>query len=253
LLIAILAGLVGACGQPAAPPLQIVKAVATSQSSVLVTFDSAVDEAALVADDFQVTGPGATRLTVLAVYPQPGGTAVVLATEPQQLVTYSLVARNVVVAGAAPVKRELQAGFEGSGATAPVVAHAVPLSNSSVLVTFVDPVTGKGSDMGPGALLSAHYLIGLPDLDITAAAFGANGVDRSRAVLTTGSQADRLYTLQVTNVLSATGDRLVDPFLNGGAFRGIAVEDQVGPQVLEVYASSNTTLFLRFSEPLTGA
>jgi len=247
-----LAALIGACGQPASPAaaLQILDAEATSQTSVVVTFNQPVDDAALEVDNYVITGPNGARLRILAAYRLDGGSKVVLATEPQQLVAYGLLVRGVGPVGVSSARLEAQGAFGGSGTTAPIVASAVALSNSTVLVTFAEPTSGQLANMGSGALEPAYYEIALPDLVVLGAAYGSNGTDRSRVVLTTGSMTDRVYTVRVTNVLSSSGNKLVDPFLNTGSFRGITAGDQVAPEVLEVYPTSNTTVVIRFSEPV---
>ncbi len=251
-LILGLAALIGACGQPAAPvaALQILDAEATSQTSVVVTFNQAVGDAATEVDNYVITGPNGARLRILAAYLLDGGSKVVLATEPQQLVAYGLLVRGVGPVGVSSARLEAQGAFGGSGTTAPIVASAVALSNSTVLVTFAEPTSGQLANMGSGALVPAYYEIALPDLDVLGAAYGSNGTDRSRVVLTTGSMTDRVYTVRVTNVLSSSGNKLVDPFLNTGSFRGITAGDQVAPEVLDVYPTSNTTVVIRFSEPV---
>ncbi|HET8986303.1 MAG TPA: Ig-like domain-containing protein, partial [Trueperaceae bacterium] len=246
--IAGLAILIGACGQPGSQALQIVDVQATSQSSVVVVFDLAVNDAALEADNYAITAPDQSRLLVLAAY-RLDNLTVVLATEPQQLVRYDLVVNHIGGPGMSATQLEAQGAFDGSAASAPAVASAVALSNSSVLVSFVDPADNSSVNMGSSALLPEHYLI--DGLDVYGVAYGSNGADRSRVVLTTSSMSDQQYTAQVAGVLSLSGNRLVDPFLNVGDFRGIPQGDQVPPEVLDAYATGNTTVVLRFSEPVS--
>ncbi len=247
-----LAVLVGACGQPQPPvsPLAIVEATATTATSVLVTFDKAVDANASDVASYEIVGPGGSRLNVLAAYVLAGDKQVVLATEPQQLVQYTLVVRNVGAAGVTAAGVEVQGAFGGSGESAPIVASAIALTNSTVLVTFADPTSGKLIEMGAGATNPEFYEIIEPDLEVLGAAY-ANGNDRTRVVLTTSSMSDLMYTVRVTNVLSQSGSKLVDPFVNTAIFRGITEGDQVPPQVLEAFPTSNTTVVVRFSEPVS--
>ncbi|HEX7039870.1 MAG TPA: hypothetical protein VF202_07165, partial [Trueperaceae bacterium] len=249
-----LGALLGACGQPQppAPPLEIVEAEATSQTSVVVTFNQAVDEGAVEADNYRITGPDGSHLRVLAAYRLEDAAKVVLATEPQQLVEYQLVVRDVGAAGIMSAAGfQAQSAFGGSGETAPIVASAIALSNTTVLVTFADPNNGKPADMGSGALEPAYYEIANPGLDVLGVAYASGGKDHARVVLTTSSMSDLTYTVKVTNVLSAAGSKLVDPFLNTATFRGITEGDQVPPQVTEVYATDNKTVVVRFSEPVS--
>lgn len=251
-----LAVLIGACGQPQPPAaLRLVEATATSATSVLVTFDQPVDANAGDLTNYEITGPGGSRLDVLAAYVLVDAKRVVLATEPQQLVQYTLVVRDVGAAGVTSSSLQTQGGFGGSGETAPIVASAIALDNTSVLVTFADPASAKLTEMGEGALTVDHYAISSEDgggLDILGVAYAPNN-DRSRVILTTSSMSDLEYEVLVTNVLSTQGSKLIDPFLNTREFRGISEGDQVPPEVLEVYPTSNTTIVIRFSEPVGDA
>ena len=107
LAVTLLAAALGACGrapEPAANALAIVSARATSQTSIEVTFDRAVDESGGVAANYRVAGPDGRLLSVLTAYVAQDGTRVTLATEPQQLVTYALtVSGERPKGGAAPV------------------------------------------------------------------------------------------------------------------------------------------------------
>src|SRR5690606_10830944 len=107
------------------------------------------------------------------------GTVVALATEPQQLVKYTLVVRNAGVAGVArPASLGAQGAFGGSGESAPIVASAIALTNTTVLVTFADPTSGKLIDMGSGATEPDHYEVSSPDLEVLGAAYAGSGRSR---------------------------------------------------------------------------
>lgn len=250
-----LALLLAACGGRAPQPagLEIVSATATSQTSIVVTFSRAVGEGANVAGHYRVVGPAGEPLDVLAAYPAPDGVTVALATAPQQPVTYVLTVRDVHLAGQGPIAGEIstQGGFGGSGEVAPIVASAIALSNTEVLVTFADPTSARLADMGAGALVPAYYEVALPNLEVVGVAYADAGRDRSRVILTTGSMSDLVYTVKVTNVLSATGSKLLDPFVNTAQFRGMTRDDAIAPTVTGVFATGNTTLVIRFSEPVS--
>jgi len=255
LAVALLATALAACGRapdPNASSLAIVSARATSQTSIEVTFDRAVDESGGVAANYRVAGPDGGLLPVLAAYVAQDGTRVTLATEPQQLVTYALTVSGVRPRGGpAPVAGiTAQGGFGGSGEVAPIVASAIALSNTEVLITFADPTSAKLSEMGDGALNPAYYEIAVPGLEVLGAAYADNGKDRSRVILTTSSMSDLVYTVKVTNVLSAQGSKLVDPFVNTAQFRGITKGDAVAPTVKDVFVTGNTTIVIQFSEPV---
>jgi hypothetical protein len=251
----LMALVLGACGgqPPQGAALEIVSASATSQTSIALMFNRAVDAGASEPANYRVSGPDGSRLEVVAAYLADDGVSVTLATEPQQLVTYVLAVRNVGVAGGGGVSGEItrQGGFGGSGESAPIVATAIALSNTTVLVTFADPTSAKLADMGSGALVPAYYEIAMPNLEILSVAYADSGRDRSRVLLTTSSMSDLVYTVKVTNVLSATGNKLLDPFVNTAQFRGITRDDAIAPTVGDVFATNNTTLVVRFSEPVS--
>ena len=253
ILAALLALVLGACGQPAAPRagLEILSARATSQTSIDVTFSAPVGTGAADAANFDVRGPDGAPLEVLAAYPSGDARTVTLATEPQQLVTYVLAVRNVAAADSGHATTELtsQGGFGGSADSAPFVASAIALNNTQVLVTFAEPNSTTPADMSDSALNVAYYQIASPGLEILGAAF-ADGKDRARVILTTSSMADMDYSVRVTNVQSASGGKLVDPFLNTAGFRGITKDDAVAPTVRAVFATGNTTVVVQFSEPV---
>jgi hypothetical protein len=255
MLVVVMGLTLGACSKRPPPNagLEILAATATSQTSIVVTFNRAVDTGAGDPANYRVSGPTGDRLDVLAAYPAADGVTVALATAPQQPVTYVLTVRNIGVAGGGAIAGEIttQGGFGGSGEVAPIVASAIALSNTQVLVTFADPTSAKLADMGDGALTSAYYEVAMPNLEVLGVAYAGAGRDRSRVILTTSSMSDLVYTVKVTNVLSATGSKLVDPFVNTAQFRGITRDDAIPPTVTSVFATSNTTLVVRFSEPVS--
>ena len=254
ILATLLALVLAACGQQAAPQegLEILSARATTQTSIDVTFSAAVGSGADDPANYDVRGPDGTALGVIAAYPSSDGRSVTLATEPQQLVTYVLSARNLTAAATGESAAELsaQGGFGGSAESAPFVASAIALNNTQVLVTFAEPNSTTPANMGPNALETAYYEIVSPDLDILAAEFVGGNNDTSRVLLTTSSMADMDYEVRVTNVQSAQGGKLVDPFLNVAGFHGITKDDAVDPTVLAAYATGNTTVVIQFSEPV---
>lgn len=255
-LMLLLAGLVLAgCGRqaPQGAALEIVGAEATSQTSILVTFNRAVASGASEPGNYRVAGPSGSRLEVLAAYLGSDGTSVTLATAPQRPVTYALTVRGIGLADGGAIAGEITSagGFGGSGEVAPIVASAIALTNTSVMVTFADPANARLSDMGPGALVAEHYRVTPTDLEVLSVAYADRGRDRARVILTTSSQGGRPYEVQVTNVLSNTGAKLVDPFLNTAAFQGMTRDDATAPTVADVFSTSATTIVVRFSEPVS--
>ncbi len=256
LLAGVLSGLVGACGQQQAPApaLEVTSARATSNTSVIVTFSAPVDSGSVKPEAFAVRAPSGSALAVLAAFPLEGGQKVALTTAPQQLVSYELKVRGVgTVDVAAGPSAEIAARFSGSDAPGPMVAYAVPLTNTSVLVAFADPVTGAPVAMGEGALEVGSYAFEPAGLQVYGAAHPQGGSNRAHVVLTTSPQGDLTYTLTAANVMSADGERLLDPFLASASFHGIASSDGARPVITAIAATSETSVAIRFSEPVTQA
>ena len=102
-------------------------------------------------------------------------------------------------------------GSTAGGAAGPLtIESAIAKSNTSVLVTFSNPVSSGASD-------ATNYVI-TPALSITAATI--NSVDATQVTLTTLGQDQVDYTLKVTNVKDTSG-QLIDASSNTSDFTGI--------------------------------
>lgn len=249
---AILLLVLAACGQPrtpSEPALKVVSARATSQTSALVVFDRAVDVSAEQPGAYRLVTPHGATLPVVAAYVADDGLSVNLATEPQQLVTYTLGVAGVStrLAPAALSEITVQDAFEGSDVIAPIVTGAMALTNTTVLITFADPLGADLLQLGNSALDPRHYESLTPGLQVLGAAFAGG---RAQVVLTTTSMDAAPYILRATNV-TTTDYRLVDPFLNTVSFMGIAANDTVAPTVTDAFPTANTTVIVQFSEPVS--
>ncbi len=254
--------LVVACARdPATLPqaLDITDVIATTQTSVKVTFDRAVGAGADVAGNYEIVDESGAPLGVLAAYRSEAPNVVMLATEPQKSGTYTLTVRGVAPVGfqAATTLKPAATSFGGSTDNAPIVASAIALNNTQVLVTFAFPPSGQAEPMSDSALQVSYYditepdpvLAKTPDLTIESIAFGDSS--RTTVILTTEPQKDVEYELRVTNVVSRAGSKLIDPFNSTVRFNGIPSEDVTAPRVLGATATSNTTVVVYFSEQLT--
>jgi hypothetical protein len=244
----VLAVVLASCARQAPPPTAAITEVrATSATSLIVAFDVPVHVADLNA--FAIRDPGGAALDVVAMHPRSDGRSVVLGTAPQQAVAYRLTVAGVATAGALQPLADMSGAFNGSVAPAPIVAGAVAISPTQVVVAFHDPLTGAPAQLGPSAEDAGQYLLrdaALP-LAIESAAFGS---DFATVVLTTAPQYDVTYTLDVAAVFSRVGERLVDPFNNRAAVRGIAAHDTRSPSVARAASLGATAVEVRFSEPV---
>ncbi|UCH27150.1 MAG: SUMF1/EgtB/PvdO family nonheme iron enzyme [Trueperaceae bacterium] len=230
--------------------LAIVEVVATSSTSLQVTFDKALGSGAENPNNYQLSGPDGS-LAVLAAYVSEDGFGVTLGTAEQRAVSYQLSVRNIGVADQSGVAGELSASaVNGSTEKAPQVASAIAISNTEVLITFVDPNSAKPEAMGPGLDNPSYYEI-TPPLAVTAASPKEGG---TMVLLETAPQEQTSYTVKVTNVLSKSGGKLVDPQHNTAGFLGKGRQgddaDEEEPSVLGAVALDSTTVLVNFSEPL---
>ncbi|MDF1521271.1 MAG: hypothetical protein P1P87_00445 [Trueperaceae bacterium] len=244
----LVAAVLAACAQQPPPPTAAITEVrATSSTSLAVAFDAPVH--VVEPSAFAIRDPNGAALDVVALHPRPDGRSVVLGTAPQQAVAYRLSVSGVVTAGTLQPLADMSGDFTGSLAPAPIVGSAVAISPTQVVVSFHDPATGTPAELGPSAEDADQYRLtdSALDLEVSAAAFGS---DFATVVLTTAPQFDVTYTLDVAAVFSRVGERLVDPFNNRTAVRGIAANDTRSPSVDQASSLGATAVSVRFSEPV---
>ncbi|MDF1523615.1 MAG: Ig-like domain-containing protein, partial [Trueperaceae bacterium] len=254
-----------ACGSPT-PPAQAAleyEATATSATSVRVVFSAAVDDASQVASNYAITHAGGPVQVFSAQRAADGRTVLLGTARLQDGVSYTLDVTGVGAAQGGALGTSASS-FGGTSVNAPIVASAISLSSTEVLVHFADPPPGAGAEMSDMALEPRYYdiveasptLDETSDLTITSIRFavdGRGGTDRTRVILTTEPQTDTGYTLRVTNVLTQQADKVLDPTNNTAAFRGIPANDTIQPTVTGATAIGNTEVLVDFSEPMVGA
>jgi hypothetical protein len=237
---------------------------ATSQTSILVTFNMPVGPSAEDVTNYRVAHAlSGELLEVLGAVRNPGNATVLLATERQQTHQYAVTIENIEPLGAGAPLQRASSAFSGSSERAPFVAYAIALSNTEVLLTFANPPPGAGAQVSDTALNPAYYDITepdpkyavTPDLEILRIRWAdpstGGNADRSMVILETAPQLHTLYEVKVTNVTTRAGDKLIDPLLNRVTFNGIPEIDTTAPRVTGAVATSNTTVLVSFSEPVT--
>lgn len=248
--------LMEACGQLQPPPplLDVTAAKATSNTSLIVTFNAPVDPKSVEPGNFTITGPSGAHLAVVSAFAADDAQEVALTTEPQQLVSYELAVHGLKGVGvASSPSREIGTRFTGSDTLAPVVSQVVPMTNTSVLVTYADPVSGEPLEVGDSALDVSNYRFEPAGLEVYGAAFPHGDAGRAQVVLTTSPQGDIAYTLKVEDVIAADGEQVLDPFMATRTFQGIAATDTSSPGITSIEAASDTSVVVRFSEPVSEA
>lgn len=227
---------------------RLTGAVALDATTVLATFSEPLAAEAADASRFRIAADGAP-LTVRAVQLSEFRTQAILTTLPQTpRAAYTLTVSGVADAsGNALDAASATAAFTGfDDPRRPVLASAVALSNSQVLLTFVDPDTGEGMAMGDAAEIAAFYEFS-PHLDVIAARLGRDG---TTVTLSTSSQEARPYSVKVTNVASRHGERLIDTERNRASFQGIPPFDSVRPDVTDAYSTGRSAVVVSYSEPV---
>lgn len=246
-LLPLLLAACGGSGPNAAGPAALTDVVATSGTSVRVSFSAPVGEGADDPVRYRLLHDGGT-LSVLAAHPSDDATTVHLATAPQASDrTYRLALDGVRSRNGAEVsfnEGDADASFTGSTVAAPILASAVPLSNTRVLLTFVDPdglrpVTLKATAENP-----AYYVFD-PDLPVESVEMAYPNF----VILTTAPQEDRDYEITVTNVEDSAG-RLIDPSRASDTFAAIPADDAQPPAVTSAVALTDRTVQVSFSEPV---
>lgn len=255
-----------ACGRAPSPPAQAAleyEATATSATSVRVVFSAAVDDASQVASNYAISHAGGPVQVFSAQRAADGRTVLLGTARLQDGVNYTLDVTGVGAAQGGALGTSASS-FGGTSVNAPIVASAISLSSTEVLVHFADPPPGAGAEMSDMALNPLFYdiveeaptLDETSDLTIASIAFAVDDrgrTDRTRVILTTEVQTDTGYTLRVTNVLTQQADKVLDPTNNTAAFRGIPEDDVVAPTVTGATSISNTEVLVDFSEPVVGA
>jgi hypothetical protein len=260
------------CARQAAPEPQPTETIridsvrSTSLTSVLVSFNAPVGPSADQPQHYAIASTlGGAVLEVLSATRTADDRAALLATAPQQPINYTLAIERIQGRDSDPTVRTSSTTFDGSTGRAPFVASAIALSPTDVLVSFADPPPGAGAQMSDGVLNPSNYDITEPDPDyavtpdlvITEIRWADDSTksnfDRSRVILVTEPQKHTLYQIKATNLIIRSGDKLLDPFLSTVTFNGIPLDDDEAPRVVNVTATSNTTVLVSFSEPVTRA
>lgn len=256
-VLVLLAAACGGQGQHGAEPGDgeplAFEAAATSTTTVRVTFEVAVDDAAEDAESYRIEDGALSVHRAVRTSP----TTILLGTDPQEPdADYALEVDGVEPRDGSALSAQSGA-FSGGSERAPIVASAIALSATELLVTYAFPPPGKPVDMAESALDPAYYeVLRASDgtrLEIENAEFASvfrSG--RAAVLLTTEPQQDASYDLRVTNVTTKSGEKLIDPNENVSAFRGIAEEDTTRPELVSADALSNTSVLVQFSEAMTG-
>ena len=230
-----------ALGECASSP-DLVGAIALSRHYVAVEFTGSVGPDAVQPANYSITAPDGSALAVNAARVMDGDASrVILTTDAQQPVVYHLAVRAPVTTTASLV---------GSTNPEPELQTAIALSNTQVLLTFDQAVAAGATTIG-------FYRIVVPggdptqdigELRILAATLSADGFT---VTLTTSPQKDLQYEVIVTNVVSKSGNKLIDPTHSTATFFGMPAVDTTRPRLLSAASAGRTVVILSFSEPMS--
>jgi hypothetical protein len=223
------------------PPL-VLSAVATSSTTILVFFNEPVRPSALNTANYTLS----PNLTVLQTQLNETNTQVLLTTAPMAPgVSYSISIANVadlsgneISAVAVAPTVVFDPGVPDT--TAPRVLGAVAISQTTLLVTFSEP-------MAPGAADPVRYILA-PDGVITAARLSEFG---TQVILTVLPLTPGIAYSITVNAISDAADNSIDVSANVAvAFFGPAVSDTTPPRIIAAVVTSETTILVSFSEPM---
>lgn len=236
------------------------RAVALSNHYVEALFDGTVPAAAARPESWLITGPGDQTLAVTGARVDKTGRRVILTTDGQRPVLYTLELLPSIAPVAAPEGYGVAQGaavtgnsttFDGSTQPEPSLVSAISLSNTSVLLTFSDRMERGTTETVPYyrivAANAATPREDVGDVDILAAVLSA---DELHVTLTTTPQEDIEYRVTVTNVIERAGSHLINPTYNKADFFGISPVDTTPPSVTSAVPTSATTILVSFSEPV---
>jgi hypothetical protein len=244
---------------------------ATSSTSLRLSFDGTLGDNQLDVSSYVVTAPSGAPLKLLGAHADSEGKKIDLATSPQQNVPYVLTFKGLTNASGKVLTTKTS--VTGSVTPAPVLRNAVPLSNTQLVLTFIDPATGSNAVLDDSATEPSNYRIAVgTESTATSAAstvlrslFASTSVavekirisdDRSSVVLTTAPMPEGAVQVSAAGVRAKTessqgAPALVDPFQSTAEFTAVAAVDRARPTITRVTSLSNTTVQVLFSEALT--
>lgn len=226
--------------------LSITHVAALSNHYVELTFSGPAAEDVENPERYTIADSGGNLLAVTAARRVDEKT-VILTTAAQDEVTYVLRTQEFGIRAVAMVDIP-EISFVGSLQSEPYLSSAIAFSNTSVLLTFSKPMDKES------VKTKEFYRIANPELEILDATLQAGD---STVLLTTANQINQVYTVRVTNVVSKstsaspTRQFLIDPTASTASFFGLPPSDDANPRLIGAAATSDTSVLLSFSEPLS--
>jgi hypothetical protein len=205
-------------------PTEVLGVGSTGRRTVLVVFSRAMGPTALNPRNYAITavdgGPRPTLRVIAARFLDGNRNAVELTTAPQNEANYRFVAANLNEAGGRAMARATDeflgtVAREFDPATLPRVVGAVSPDNTTVLVSFSKPMSRSVLDLANYVIRQANVNSEAGRLPVLAAAFANR--ERTAVRLTTVSQNELTYALQVVNAADLAGNLLAPVTIVSGA------------------------------------
>ena len=220
----------------------IVGASAPSRHYVEVRFSQDAGSEMAEPERYEIRDPSDRRLPVDSA--EVDGDTVMLVTDAQESVDYALSV--AATSGANP----LATTFAGSLTGEPALLTAIPLSATSLLLTFSEVLDETSAET-----VGFYRVVEAGDdpsgevrgLDVRSADLSISGLE---VTLTTSPQLVLQYQVFVGNVRADVSGALIDPTLADAMFFGFDPDDQVAPQLLGADSIGSTTVLLSFSEAM---
>jgi hypothetical protein len=258
--------LLSACGgsgddtisiEPTSQPAFVV-VEASSNHYVTVNFSKPATKSIEVPGTFAISDMNGNSLAITDSSLSDDGLQVILTTDAQEPQLYELIQSDNLSASLSisnffiskAMAAQSSGTFIGSTQPEPVLLTAISLSNTSLLLTFDEKMTSLAETIEFYRIVDNDD--GTPsrdvaDVTITDAALGEGA---TTVILTTSPQDNIEFSIKVTNITSAAGNKLIHPSLNTSTFFGIAPIDVDKPKLINVVSPDPTTIILTFNEPL---
>lgn len=234
--------------------LYLQTAIARSATEVLLTFSEPMSEESLEdIANYAISDPDDDQdidIRITGATASADGKTVVLTTTAQQNVEYEITATNIRARSddfyIDPARNSaVFRGIPPADVDRPIVVSAVSASDTTVLVTFSEPLRVESA-------AAANFSV-TPNLAVLGAELAKQ---ENQILLTTGVQrADLVYTLAVANVRDKAGNPIADAPGNTATFVFVGGPETSGagaaPRVVGASSTSNTTVVVTFSKAMS--
>lgn len=250
LAIGLLSALIGCDSQITNPSAQapfpsVQSARAVSRHYVELALAQPVTPTAVDVNAYRITAEDGSVLAVDSGTIASDGSTILLSTEPQSGVSYSLV----VDGSSSTTSSSTNWVFLGSTVDEPVLSSATPLDNTHVLLTFSQNLSKAEAEDETAYTITKLGNASSQQLAVLSATVPETP-STSMVILETASQDDVDYEVTVAASVGSSAGIHIDPQNNTATFTGFPTVDDVAPALLSAESISDTAVVLSFSEPI---